>query len=317
MSMIEVDDLRKDYGSFRALDGVSFKLDRGEILGFLGPNGAGKTTTMKILTGFLYPTSGRATVAGHDVMENSVEVRRRIGYLPEHTPLYDDMTVSEYLHTCGRLRSMSGAHLAERTKIVVGLTALGPKYRAPIHTLSKGYRQRVGLAQALLHEPEIIILDEPTVGLDPNQVVDVRAIMREVGRDRTVILCSHILPEVEAVCGRVIIIDDGKIVADGATAELGRQHAGAAHFRVEVVGDAASLAVALQTLPGNPTLGAPHSDGATSSITVTAAVDPADAAAAIIAALNNAGLRLVAFEPKHASLEDVFRKLTRRKEHSA
>ncbi len=317
MPMIEVADLRKDYGSFRALDGVSFTLDRGEILGFLGPNGAGKTTTMKILTGFLYPTSGRATVAGHDVMENSVEVRRRIGYLPEHTPLYDDMTVSEYLHTCGRLRGMAGSRLAERKQAVIGLTALGAKARAPIHTLSKGYRQRVGLAQALLHEPEIIILDEPTVGLDPNQVVDVRAIMREVGRDRTVILCSHILSEVEAVCARVIIINDGRIVADGATADLARQHAGAPLYRVQVEGSLAALTAALQQLPGASQPALAQAGGSNYCIEVTIAGAPVDAAAAIMAAVNSVGLRLVALEPRHATLEDVFRKLTRPTEHAA
>lgn len=317
MPMIEVDKLLKDYGSFRALDGVSFSLDRGEILGFLGPNGAGKTTTMKILTGFLYPTAGRAMVAGHDVMENSVEVRRRIGYLPEHTPLYEDMTVTEYLRTCGRLRRMSGSHLSERLSAVIGLTALGAKSRALIHTLSKGYRQRVGLAQALLHEPEIIILDEPTVGLDPNQVVDVRAIMREVGRDRTVILCSHILSEVEAVCGRVIIINDGRIVADGGTADLAREHSGAPRFIVEAEGGMAALEAALRAVAGVSECTGLQAQETTARVQVCTTLGAADAAAAITQAVSGAGLRLTSLEAKHATLEDVFRRLTQRRESAA
>ena len=226
MAMIEVEDLRKNYGSFKALRGVTFEVDKGEILGFLGPNGAGKTTTMKVLTGYLYPTGGRATVGGHDVMENSVEVRRRIGYLPENTPLYDDLAVSDYLRYCGKLRGMGGRRLRRRIDDVVAVTDLWPKFRAPIKTLSKGYRQRVGIAQALLHEPDIIILDEPTVGLDPNQVVEVRSLIRSVGRDRTVILCSHILPEVEATCDRVVIIDNGLIVANGTPTALKQEFGG-------------------------------------------------------------------------------------------
>ncbi len=317
MAMIEVDDLRKDYGSFRALDGVSFAVDKGEILGFLGPNGAGKTTTMKILTGFLYPSAGRAAVAGHDVMENSVEVRRRIGYLPEHTPLYDDMTVTEYLRTCGRLRGMSGPYLAQRMNVVTGLTHLGPKLRAPIHTLSKGYRQRVGLAQALLHEPEIIILDEPTVGLDPNQVVDVRGIVREVGQDRTVILCSHILSEVEAVCGRVVIINRGRIVANGAPAALALEHGGPARLSLSVRGAALQLEAALSSIAtGVGTATLTEADGI-ATVTVLCSVDPAELATKAMDAVRAAGLPLVALTPGHASLEDVFRRLTSRQGDAA
>jgi ABC-2 type transport system ATP-binding protein len=317
MAMIEVDDLRKDYGSFRALDGVSFAVDRGEILGFLGPNGAGKTTTMKILTGFLYPSSGKATVAGHDVMENSVEVRRRIGYLPEHTPLYEDMTVTEYLRTCGRLRGMSGPHLAQRMSVVTGLTHLGPKLRAPIHTLSKGYRQRVGLAQALLHEPEIIILDEPTVGLDPNQVVDVRSIVREVGQDRTVILCSHILSEVEAVCGRVVIINRGRIVANGAPSALALEHGGAPRLEVRVRGSAAALTAALAGLAHAASAASFTEAGDSALVAITCTGDPAELADKVVCAVRSAGLPLLALEPSHASLEDVFRRLTGRQGDAA
>jgi ABC-2 type transport system ATP-binding protein len=218
--MIEVRDLWKSYGGFHALLGINFTVNRGEIVGFCGPNGAGKTTCMKILTGYMLPSRGTVTVGGIDVVEHSLETRRMIGYLPENTPLYPDMTVREYLRFCADLRRMPGRRAADRISEVVDLCSLQPKYRAPIKTLSKGYRQRVGIAQALLHEPKVLILDEPTVGLDPNQVLPVRQIVRDVGRDRTVILCSHILSEVEAVCGRVIIIHEGVIVADGAVAEL-------------------------------------------------------------------------------------------------
>jgi ABC-2 type transport system ATP-binding protein len=222
--MIEVRDLRKNYGSFAALSGISFDVRRGEILGFLGPNGAGKTTAMKIMTGFILPSAGTVSIDGLDVVEHSLEVRRKIGYLPEHTPLYPDLTVTEYLEFCARLRDMPSWRASERIRAVIDMCSLGPKRANPIRTLSKGYRQRVGIAQALLHEPEVLILDEPTVGLDPNQVVPIREIIRDVGRERTVILCSHILSEVEAVSARVVIIAEGRIVGDGAPKDLAAQH---------------------------------------------------------------------------------------------
>jgi ABC-2 type transport system ATP-binding protein len=218
--MIEVRDLWKSYGGFHALLGINFTVNRGEIVGFCGPNGAGKTTCMKIMTGYMLPSRGSVTVGGIDVVEHSLEVRRMIGYLPENTPLYPDMTVREYLRYCADLRRMPGRRAADRINDVVDLCSLQPKFRAPIKTLSKGYKQRVGIAQALLHEPKVLILDEPTVGLDPNQVIPVRQIVRDVGRDRTVILCSHILSEVEAVCGRVVIIHEGVIVGDGTVDAL-------------------------------------------------------------------------------------------------
>jgi ABC-2 type transport system ATP-binding protein len=218
--MIEVQDLWKSYGGFHALLGISFTIRRGEIVGFCGPNGAGKTTCMKILTGYMLPSRGSVKVAGVDVLTDSIRTRGMIGYLPENTPLYGDMTVREYLRFCADLRGMAKGRAASRIDAVVDLCSLQPKYKAPIKTLSKGYRQRVGIAQAILHEPEVLILDEPTVGLDPNQVVPVRQIIRDVGRERTVILCSHILSEVEAVCGRVLIIHEGMIVGDGTPGDL-------------------------------------------------------------------------------------------------
>jgi ABC-2 type transport system ATP-binding protein len=218
--MIEVRDLWKSYGGFHAVLGVSFSVARGEIVGFCGPNGAGKTTCMKILTGFMVPSRGTVRIGGVDVVKDSFATRKMVGYLPENTPLYPDMTVREYLRFCADLRRMPSGRARARIDAVVELCSLQPKYRAGIKTLSKGYRQRVGIAQAILHEPEVLILDEPTVGLDPNQVVPVRQIIKDVGRSRTVILCSHILSEVEATCGRVMIIHEGVIVGDGTVPDL-------------------------------------------------------------------------------------------------
>jgi len=315
MAMIEVEDLRKNYGAFRALRGVDFTVDKGEILGFLGPNGAGKTTTMKILTGFLNPTAGKAVVAGHNVLEDSVTVRRRIGYLPEHTPLYEDMTVKEYLRFCGRLRSMGGAHLFDRITRVVGLTALEPKFNALIHTLSKGYRQRVGIAQALLHEPEILILDEPTVGLDPNQVVDVRSLIREIGEARTVVLCSHILPEVEATCGRVVIINVGEIVADGTPEELRGGFSNSTWFDVRAKGEAVRVTEAVGNVSG--VAGATTTGEAlgVASVRFESSRTEGEMGPAVATALIGAGIELVSLTARRASLEDVFRGLTQDEEN--
>lgn len=311
MPMIEVEDLRKNYGSFRALSGVDFEVNRGEILGFLGPNGAGKTTTMKILTGFLHPSGGRASVDGHDVVEESLAVRRKIGYLPESTPLYDDMPVADYLRYCGRLRRMGGRHLRERIQTVVGMTSLGPKYRAPIKTLSKGYRQRVGIAQALLHEPEIVILDEPTVGLDPNQVIDARNLIAEVGERRTVILCSHILPEVEAVCSRVVIIDRGRLVKAGTPAALSAETGEKAFFEVSAVSEPEALSGALAAVDGvHAVASTGHGEGVAHA-RFESGRPGAEVGRDVSASLAERGLMLVSFTPRRASLEEVFRLATR------
>jgi ABC-2 type transport system ATP-binding protein len=309
MAMIEVEQLTKYYGSFPALLSVDFAVDRGEILGFLGPNGAGKTTTMKILTGFLNPSSGRATIAGHNVMEDSVEIRRRIGYLPENTPLYEDLRVVDYLRYCGRLRRMKGARLKTRIDAVVSTTSLWPKFKAPIRTLSKGYRQRVGLAQALLHEPDIIILDEPTVGLDPNQVVDVRRLIQEVGDDRTVILCSHILSEVEATCGRVVIINQGSIVANGTPQQLREELSSGGTIDVTVRSSGDRLKEVLASAGGiTGSRVIRDSDGLA---TARCDLQTAGASDPILSALQQANLAVYSLTPNHASLEDVFRNLTK------
>lgn len=216
---VKVEHITKVYGTQHAVDDISFEVNKGEIVGFLGPNGAGKSTTMKILTCYIPQSSGIATVCGHDVVTESLEVRRKVGYLPEHNPLYLDMYVKEYLLFMAQLRKLGKESQAQMDRMIE-LTGLGPESKKKIGQLSKGYRQRVGLAQAMLHNPEVLILDEPTSGLDPNQLSDIRGVIREIGKDKTVILSSHIMQEVEALCNRAIIINQGKIVADDQLSKL-------------------------------------------------------------------------------------------------
>src|SRR5262245_14528986 len=211
--MIEVQDLRKTFGERVALDGISFRVEKGEILGFLGPNGAGKTTTMRILTGFMPPTSGKAVVAGFDVMLHPREVKRRIGYLPEHPPLYKEMTVQSYLAFVARIKGVGGKQIRSSVSSTLERCGLLEVAGRLIQNLSKGFQQRVGLAQAIVHSPEVMILDEPTVGLDPRQILKIRNLIRSFHGERTVILSTHIIPEVEKLCDRVAIINEGKIVA--------------------------------------------------------------------------------------------------------
>ncbi len=216
--MIRLQNLTKDYGSVRAVDHVNFEINEGEILGFLGPNGAGKTTTLRMITCFLSPTFGNIEVENMNINNNQLEIKRLIGYLPEHNPLYIDMTVYDYLKFIADIREIS--NFSSRIKEVIKLCGLNGVVHKPINTLSKGYKQRVGIAQAILHDPKILILDEPTSGLDPNQIVEIRELIKELGKEKTLIISSHILQEVQAVCSRIIIINEGKIVADGSTEEL-------------------------------------------------------------------------------------------------
>ena len=218
--MIKVANLTRLYGAQKAIDNLSFSVGSGEILGFLGPNGAGKSTTMKILTGFIQASEGKAEVAGYDVADHPLEVRKRVGYLPEHNPLYLDMYVHEFLEFAARMYHLPKSSRKQRIAEVIEQTGLGREQHKQIGMLSKGYRQRVGLSQALIHDPEVLILDEPTTGLDPNQIVDIRAMIREVGKDKTVIFSSHILSEVEAISDRVIIINRGQMVANADLTEL-------------------------------------------------------------------------------------------------
>ncbi len=218
--MIEVENLVKKYGDLHALRDVSFRVAAGEVVGFLGPNGAGKTTTMRILTGFLPATSGTVRVDGHDVSEDSIETRRQIGYLPETPPLYNDLTVDSYLGFVAKIKGIPRARRAERIDHAADSCGLSTVRRRVIGTLSKGFRQRVGIAQALVHDPKVLILDEPTVGLDPHQIIEIRNLIASLAGERTVVLSTHILPEVAQLCKRVIIISDGRIVADTAIAQI-------------------------------------------------------------------------------------------------
>jgi len=220
--MIEVRDLTKRYGDIDAVRGISFSAEKGQVVGFLGPNGAGKTTTMRIITGFMPPTSGTVKVAGFDVLEESLEARRRTGYLPENPPLYNDMTTRSYLRFVGKIRGVARAELddaVDRAMTKCGLADVGSRV---VGHLSKGFRQRVGLAQALLHEPSVLVLDEPTIGLDPRQIIDIRSLIRELSGERTVILSTHILPEVQQLCDKVVIINRGRIVVEDSIEELTR-----------------------------------------------------------------------------------------------
>jgi ABC-2 type transport system ATP-binding protein len=228
---IEVNDLSKKYGEQLAVNNISFSVPKGEIVGFLGPNGAGKSTTMKILTCFIPPTSGSASICGFDTSEQSLEVRKRVGYLPEHNPLYLDMYVKEYLRFAGELGRISG--VKNRVEEVIQMTGLGREQHKRIKELSKGYRQRVGLAQAIIHNPEVLILDEPTSGLDPNQVLEIRDLIRNLGQEKTILISTHIMQEVEAICDRAIIIDRGNIVADNSLENLRKTSEGVVSIRVQ------------------------------------------------------------------------------------
>jgi ABC-2 type transport system ATP-binding protein len=228
---IQVSELSKVYGEQRAVDGISFELKKGEITGFLGPNGAGKSTTMKMITGFLPPTSGKASVCGFDIVTQSLEVRKRVGYLPESNPLYYDMYIREFLEFVAGIHQLGKAG-AERIAKVIQLTGLQPERHKKIGALSNGYKQRVGLAQALLHDPEVLILDEPTTGLDPNQLADIRQLIKELGANKTVILSTHIMQEVAALCDRVIIINKGKIVADDKLSVLQQNNTANGYLQV-------------------------------------------------------------------------------------
>ncbi len=231
---IRVNNLTKRYGTQKAVDNISFEVKSGEILGFLGPNGAGKTTTMKIITCFMAPSEGDVLMGDYSILSDANLLKKRIGYLPENNPLYVDMPVIEYLAFSASIQGVPKAQVKGRIREMVRLCGLDKEKHKNIGELSKGYRQRVGLAQAMIHNPDVLILDEPTTGLDPNQIVEIRELIKELGKEKTVIFSTHILPEVEATCNRVIIINDGKIVADGAPSDLRKQASGAEVSRLKI-----------------------------------------------------------------------------------
>ena len=248
--MIDVKNLWKNYGSFEAVKDVSFFIDKGEVVGFLGPNAAGKTTTMRILTCFMPATQGSVSVAGFDVFDNPMSVKKRVGYLPEHPPLYHEMTVESYLSFVGKIKGLSGKNLNMKLDKVLERTSTADVRSSLIANLSKGYKQRVGLAQALIHEPEVLVLDEPTVGLDPKQIIEVRELIKELGEDHTIILSTHILPEVSATCGRVIIINKGIIVAEDTPENLTSGLQGQERIEIEVDGPSKKVLETLSKIKG-------------------------------------------------------------------
>lgn len=311
--MIRIEGLKKLYGTAPALRGVSFVVPKGQVVGFLGPNGAGKSTTMKILAGYVTPTEGRALVGGIDVSVDPVATRRRIGYLPENNPLYEDMMVLEFLRFVAEVRQLTGAKAKERLAAAIERCGLGSVLGKDIGQLSKGFRQRVGLAQAILHDPDLLILDEPTSGLDPNQIVEIRNLIRELGKEKTVILSTHILSEVQSTCGRVMIINEGRLVADDAPERL-------------TMGEGGKVIVVLtsrtgQALEPGKVRGQLEQLGGVSSVSVSEGEGPGtlgftlgygkeDPRRALFEASVKNDWLLLEVRREHVSLEETFRKLT-------
>lgn len=314
-SIVEARSLRKQYGPTLAVKDVSFQVSRGEVVGFLGPNGAGKSTTMKMLTGYLRPTDGAALVGGIPVADDPLGAQRRIGYLPENAPLYDDMMVIDFLNFVGELRGVEAGVRQTRLKTVCERCGLGEVLGKDIGQLSKGYRQRVGLAQALLHDPDVLILDEPTSGLDPNQIVEIRQLIRELGREKTILLSTHILPEVQASCSRVIIIHRGTLVADDSTAALAEGASGAVIHVIAAAGanalDPARVRACLAEVPGVRSVeSAPAESDGTLAFSVRSK-ETEDPRAGLFRAAADSGFVLLELHRERASLEQTFRNLTR------
>jgi ABC-2 type transport system ATP-binding protein len=308
--LIEVKDLTKRYAEHTAVDHVSFTVNKGEILGFLGPNGAGKTTTMRILTGFLPATSGTAQVAGFDVFNDSLEVRKRIGYLPENPPIYLDMTVNAYLEFVARIKNVPAEKRKARVADALEKTNLADKRFELIKRLSRGYKQRVGLAQALVHDPEVIILDEPTVGLDPKQIIEVRHLIKGLAGSHTIILSTHILPEVSMTCDRVVIINRGRIAAVDTPANLTTQLKGGQNVRLELAADQNSASAAIREIPGVRRITAEPAGG-NGRVTLTVEASPGqDVRSQIAAKVVGKGWPLYELRGVNLSLEDIFLQLT-------
>ena len=307
MSLLTLDGVSKRFGGIAAVDQVSFQVDRGQVVGFLGPNGAGKSTTMRMITQFIEPDAGSIRLDGVRLDEAGREAKRRIGYLPENNPLYPEMLVAEYLDYVGRLRELHGESRRSAIDEAVAATGLEPVFHRPIGELSKGYRQRVGLAAAILHRPDLLILDEPTEGLDPNQRVEIRHLIGHLGRERTVLLSTHVLPEVQFTCSRLLIINRGRIVADGPVDELIARARGAARIGVEAAG--AGVTERLAALPGVAAVEAPESTNGRVRVTVTAA-SAEDLRPRIFELAKAQGWTLFELHQEAGSLEDLFRELT-------
>ncbi|HLE92427.1 MAG TPA: ABC transporter ATP-binding protein [Anaerolineales bacterium] len=302
--MIQVNGLTKDYGARRAISDLTFDAEQGEIVGFLGPNGAGKTTTMRILAGYMPPTDGTATVAGYDVVEESLEVRKRVGYLPETVPLYSDMTALEYLKFMADLRHIPNSK--ERAYETLERVNLSDRADSYIGNFSKGMRQRVGLAQALIHRPEVLILDEPTIGLDPAQVVEMRSVIREIGKDRTVLLSTHILPEAQQICDRVLIINKGSIVAEDTPENLQSRLVGSQRVVLRVRGDSDGLSAKITKIKGVRDVDSKPDGSVEFEFAAGQDIRPQVAKTIV-----QGGYDLLEMRPIGMSLEEIFLELTR------
>ena len=307
--MIEVDHITKYYGQTPAVQDVSFRVEKGEILGFLGPNGAGKTTTMRMLTCYLPPSEGTARVAGYDVFEDSMEVRKRIGYLPEHPPLYDDMTVASYLTFVSKIKGVDSAKRKNVVDSAADRCGLSDMRNTIIGKLSKGYRQRVGLAQALVHDPEVLILDEPTIGLDPRQIIEVRELIKSLAGDHTVILSTHILSEASMTCERVVIINKGQVVAMDTPENLTARLMGADRIYVQVQGPVDAVTAKLREVP-NVSNVVPEPGGNGTHGFFVECRDKHDIRAELASMIVGSGFGLLEMKPVGMSLEEIFLQLT-------
>ena len=308
--MIEVQDLTKTFGERTAVDHISFAVNKGEILGFLGPNGAGKTTTMRMLTSFMPATSGTALIAGFDVFDNSLEVRRHIGYLPENPPVYPDMTVESYLDFVARIKGVPAEKRTQRVTDALEKTNITDKRDELIKRLSRGYKQRVGLAQALVHDPDVIILDEPTVGLDPKQIIEVRHLIKNLAGSHTIVLSTHILPEVSMTCDRVVIINKGKIAAVDTPQNLTSQLKGGQRIRVEVQASEQPLREVLAQIPGASRVQIEAAPLTGHVLATIEAAEGKDIRSAIAARIVEKGWPLFELKGVSLSLEDIFLELT-------
>jgi ABC-2 type transport system ATP-binding protein len=309
--ILDVRDLTKQFGGVTAVKDLTFQVKRGEVFGFLGPNGAGKTTTMRIVTCFIPATAGGVKVAGIDTTADDLAIRKKLGYLPENNPLYGDMLVSEYLKFVGELRGLSGSRLNSRIDEmfqVCGLTTMADRQ---IAKLSKGYRQRVGLAQAMIHDPELLILDEPMSGLDPNQIVEIRSLIKKLGKEKTVIYCSHILSEVSATCSRILIINDGKLVASGTADELTSRSTGGNRYVLRVRGDKAAVESKLAAVSGVSTATVEANGGGGYIEAQVVSEHNDDIGEELFKCAVDNGWSLAELRRETASLEDVFTQLTR------
>lgn len=308
--MIQVENLRKKYGDNLVLDDISFNVKKGEVLGFLGPNGAGKTTTMRILTGLIAPDGGNVKVQNLNILDNSLEIRKMLGYLPESVPLYEDMKVFEYLKFMAEMRGVKKEQLIDKIRKMTDICGLKKVIRQPITELSKGYRQRVGLAQAMINDPEILILDEPTTGLDPNQIAEIRNLIKKIGENKTVIFSTHILQEVTATCDRVVIINNGKIVAQGTPSELTAKARGREVLYVKIRGNADDIIGKLKTMENVHSV--QKKDKETEDVFgyQIAVEGNADIREYVFMTVSQNGWSLLEMRKEGVSLEDVFRELT-------